>query len=182
VQPNALPVQPSTEAVEDALGEQHAAGRREQGKAGALEAKKRQARAERLRRPDLDRQRHVAKRALRGAHPAVLIAGHDQRAGRMEVALAEVGPEPVPRGVRVLHHARIAGHGAVGGADQPMLVKGRGKGIGDRSLLVQDRLVPRPAERPGGAQTHDSAADDDHSHALTSRVRRNRSAPFALTG
>ena len=171
---DALRAQPAAEVREDALGEQHAAGRREQGEVGAREAQERAgARASTAGDQNSCGSAIASRHRSRGAYPAVVLARDDQGAGRVEMAVAEVGPEPLPGGVRGVHHAGVAGHGAIGEAGQPMLVAGRGERIGDRALLVQHRLMPGTAQRPGGAQAHDAAADDDHPHALTSRVCRN---------
>ena len=68
--------------------------------------------------------------------------GRPAGAGRVKMALAEVGPQALPGRVRLVHHARVSGHRTVGEAGQPMLVAGRGERIGDRALLVQDRSCP----------------------------------------
>ncbi len=81
----------------------------------------------------------------RALDPAALLARHHERAGRLVVAAAEVRPEPLPGGVGVAHHARVAVHRAIGEADQPVLVGRRGERVGQRPLLVE-----RHAHGPGG--------------------------------
>ena len=155
VQGHALLAQPAAEILEDARGEQHAAGRREQGEAGVLEAAER---AGARRAPRATRSRPAApwprgRAAMPRTQPSSARATTRVPVGS-KVASAEVRPEAIPGGMGLVDHARIAGHGAVGEPGQPMLVARGGERVRDRSLLVHDRArarrdgAPRPCPGP----------------------------------
>ena len=101
---------------------------------------------------DIPRPRRPARAKRRGS-----------RAGRD--GLAEIAPHLLPGVIGLGDQRAVARRGAVGAADDAVMVAGRGKRIGDaRPLLQQRHAVPGLDQRPGGRQAGNAGANDDDVH------------------
>lgn len=136
--------------MHDPVGEQGAAARRVEAPVTFGQGEEGAAPGEALAVPDLVRGAGPVEPGAACDRPIRRVAGGEQHAGLGVVAAAEVGPEPVPRGVGVVDGQVAAVAGAVGQPDQPVpVVRGR-HGVRDGPTLEQDGLVAGALQRPGG--------------------------------
>jgi hypothetical protein len=149
---------------DDVLGKQHAAGVHPEGAFDAARVELGKAPRQLVERHLLHRLADAGQRGSRARRPGLAFAGERQRAGGGVELLAEIAPQQVPGGIRLVDHARIAQVIAVGMADQAMLVHRRGQRIGQRALLEQLDRMSLARQGPRGRQSHDPAAHDDGLH------------------
>lgn len=111
------------QVCDDPLGEQDTPGGRVEGPCNILDIEERQAPFDLPGSPTLDWQLHRLEAVERSADPILAVLTRDrERAGLVAVAYAKIDPKPLPGGIGVAHHGRVAGHGAVGEADEAVLV------------------------------------------------------------